>query len=191
MTSIALPLQAVRPFVGARELGFYAAVALASLPIFPFGWHLALHVTGATMLIGNALVMAVWLTLAGFVGDERAKRRAATVVNRADAWFTFPGVLLLLANGFALASARYGSFPTFLSFDWIAAGLALLSGTGVVWALRLLPTQLALYRLASTPGPLDEGRFGSLLNRWYVWGTIATVMPVLAAFFMTTKPNLW
>lgn len=191
MTALAPILRPVRPFVGPREGFLYAAVVVGSIPIWPFAWHLGLHILGAILLIGNALVMAVWLTLAGFVGDDDAKRRAATIVNRGDAWFTVPGVLLLLGNGLAMVSARYGGFPAALAVDWIVAGLGLLTATGVIWAIRLLPTQLALHRLASTDGPLDRPAFGSLLNRWYVWGVAATVMPVLAAFFMTTKPNIW
>ena len=191
MTALAPILRPVRPFVGPREGLLYAAVVVGSIPVWPFAWHLGLHILGAILLIGNALVMAVWLTLAGFVGDDDAKRRAAWVVNRADAWFTVPGVLLLLGNGLAMVSARYGGFPAVLAVDWIVAGLGLLTATGLIWATRLLPTQLALHRLATADGPLDRSTFGRLLNRWYVWGVIATVMPVLAAFFMTTKPNLW
>jgi uncharacterized membrane protein len=181
----------VKPFVGPRVIAFYAAILIASLPVWPFGWHLSLHVLGAALLIGNALVMAVWLSLAGFRGDDDAKRRAARVVNRADAWFTVPGVLLLLLNGWAMAGARYGGFPAFLGADFIAVGLGLLTATGAVWALRLLPTQLALVRLATVGGPLDRSGFAALLTRWYVWGIVATVMPISAAVVMATKPNLW
>jgi uncharacterized membrane protein len=191
MTAIAPILQTVRPFVGPREGLLYASVVAGSIPVWPFAWHLSLHVFGAILLIGNALVMAVWLTLAGFVGNDEAKRRSARIVNRGDAWFTVPGVVLLLANGLAMVSARYGGFPAAFGVDWIVAGFGLLTATGIVWATRLLPTQLALHRLAIADGPLDRVAFGALLNRWYVWGVVATVMPVLAAFFMTTKPNLW
>ncbi len=191
MTALSRVIVEVRPFIGRPLVAFYAAILFASLPPWPFGWHLGLHVLGAGFLIGNALVMAVWLTIAGFRGDDAAKRRAARVVNRADAWFTVPGVLLLLMNGWAMAGARYGGFPAFLETDFIAAGLALLTATGVVWALRLLPTQIALLRLATAPGALDRSRFGALLTRWYIWGTVATVMPIAAAVVMATKPDVW
>ena len=191
MTAVPRLIVEVRPFVGRPLIAFYAAILLASLPLWPFGWHLGLHVLGAAFLIGNALVMAVWLTIAGVRGDDAAKRRSARVVNRADAWFTVPGVLLLLLNGWVMAGARYGGFPALLGTDFIAAGLALLTATGVVWALRLLPTQLALLRLATAPGSLDRVRFSALLTRWYTWGVVATVMPIAAAVLMTTKPDLW
>jgi uncharacterized membrane protein len=189
MTANAANFRSTRPFLGWRIGLFYAAVLVASLPIWPFSWHLALHVAGAAMLIGNAVVMAVWLSVAGFAGSDDAKRRAAHAVNRADLWFTVPGAVLILANGLAMVAARYGGPASIPSIPWIAGGLVLLVLTGLVWALRLVPTQLAMQRLATASGALDAAGFRRLLVRWSVWGTIATVLPVLAVFLMTTKPT--
>jgi hypothetical protein len=132
----------------------------------------------------------VWLTIAGFSASDARKRRAATAVNRADVWFTIPGVLLLLANGLAMAIGRYGGFPSFLGVDFIVAGLVLLSATGLVWASRLVPAQLELYRLGSATD-LDTDRFRAVLRRWYAWGTLATVLPIAAVIVMAMKPSLW
>ena len=189
MTALTLDLRPGREFLGPRVLALYAGIIGSSLPIWPFGWHLGLHVLGATVLIGNALVMAVWLTLAGFLGSDAAKRRAARVVNLGDAWFTVPGVTLLLMNGLAMVTARYGGLEAFTTTGWITAGVVLLGLTGAIWAGRLLPAQLSLLRLAKAEGPLDRVAFRRVLNRWYAWGTVATVLPILAAFVMTTKPS--
>ena len=190
MAGLTLNLRASREFVGWPLAIVYPAIVVTSLPTWPFGWHLALHILGATLLIGNALVMAVWLTLAGFSRSDPAKRRAARVVNLGDAWFTVPGVILLLLNGLAMVAARYGGLAAFTTTGWIAAGLVLLSLTGIIWALRLVPTQLSLYRLAAADGPLDAIAFRRLLVRWSIWGSVATALPLLAAFVMTTKPTL-
>jgi uncharacterized membrane protein len=191
MTAAINSLQTVRGFVTARAAVAYLVLIAASLPIWPFGWHLALHVLGAIALIGNAVVMAVLLSAAGFGPRDDRKRTAVRAVNRGDVWFTVPGVLLLLLNGIAMASARYGGFPDFLGVDFIAAGLALLSGTGIVWAARLVPTQLAMQRLTDGPGPVDAAAFRRLLIRWSVWGTIATILPIVAVVVMSAKPELW
>ena len=66
MAELTLNLRASREFVGWPLAIVYPAIVIASLPTWPFGWHLALHILGATLLIGNALVMAAWLTVAGF-----------------------------------------------------------------------------------------------------------------------------
>ena len=190
MAGLTLNLHTIRRFVGWPLAIVYPAIVVASLPVWPFGWHLALHVLGATLLIGNALVMAAWLTIAGFSRSDPAKRRAAGVVNLGDAWFTVPGAVLLLSNGLAMVNARYGGLAAFSTTAWITAGLVLLSLTGIIWALRLVPAQLTLYRLAAVDGPLDVEAFRGVLNRWYLWGVIATVLPLLAVFVMTTKPTI-
>ncbi len=188
MTALAATIRSSRSLLGWNVLLFYLFVLGASMPVWPFAWHLALHVAGAAMLIGNAVVMAVWLSLAGFAGSDPAKRRAARIVNRADLWFTVPGAVLILANGLAMVAARYGGPIAIPSIPWIAAGLVLLTLTGVVWAFRLVPTQLALDRVASASGAIDAAAFRGLLLRWSLWGTLATVLPVAAAYLMTTKP---
>jgi uncharacterized membrane protein len=190
MTLLTPTLRTVPDLVGWRTAAAYAAVLVGSLPFWPFAWHLTLHVLGAGLLIGNAIVMAVWLTIAGFSRSEPAKRRAARAVNLGDVWFTVPGAVLLLTNGLAMVAERYGGLPAVTSTLWIGAGLVLLIVTGIVWAFRLVPAQLALYRLALVDGPLDVPAFRAILNRWYVWGTVATVMPILALVAMTTKPTL-
>ncbi len=190
MAELTLNLRASREFVGWPLAIVYPAIVIASLPIWPFGWNLALHILGAALLIGNALVMAVWLTVAGFSQSDPAKRRAARVVNLGDAWFTVPGVILLLLNGLAMVGARYGGLDVFTTTGWITAGVVLLTLTGIIWAFRLVPAQLALYRLAAADGPLDVEAFRGVLSRWYLWGVIATALPLLAVFVMTTKPTL-
>ncbi len=190
MAGLTLNLRTSREFVRGPLAIVYPAIVVASLPTWPFAWHLALHVIGATLLIGNALVMGAWLTMAGFSRSDRAKRHAARAVNLGDAWFTVPGVILLLLNGLAMVAARHGGPAAFTTTGWISAGLVLLSLTGIIWAFRLVPAQLTLHRLATVDGPLDVGAYRRVLNRWSVWGVIATALPLLAVFVMTTKPTI-
>ena len=190
MQSLTSNLKTMRSFVDLRVLGFYAVLVVASLPAWPFGWHLALHIAGAAMLIGNAVVMAIWLTVTGFAKTDEPKRRAARVVNVGDVWFTVPGVALLLANGFAMVFERYGGFSAFTTTPFIGIGLILLTLTGIVWAGRLVPIQLELLRLAHAPGALDAKAYRSGLTRWSAWGVVATALPIMAVFVMTTKPAL-
>jgi uncharacterized membrane protein len=189
MAAISLDIETARRSFGRPVIAFYLVILTASLPFWPFDWHLALHVLGAVMLIGNAIVMAISLTIAGFSSRETAKRRAAHAVNVGDAWFTIPGVFLLLTNGLAMVFERYGGVSAFTTTPFIGIGLVLLSLTGVVWALRLVPAQLTLERLARVPGDLDVASYRSVLIGWSVWGTVATVLSILAVIVMTTKPT--
>lgn len=90
-----------------------------------------------------------------------------------------------------MVAARYGRLTAFTTNGWITAGFVPpISLTGIVWAFRLVPAQLTLYRLAAVDGPLDVRAIRGVLNRWYLWGVIATALPLLAAFAMTTEPTI-
>ena len=141
------------------------------------------------MLIGNAIVMAIWLSIAGFAKGDASKRRAARAVTVGDVWFTVPGVVLLLANGLAMVFERYGGVSAFTTTPFVGAGLVLLVATGVVWAARLVPSQLELLRIADATGALDRTAFRAVLIRWSAWGVVATALPILAVVVMTTKPT--
>ena len=132
LARLTTPRAALRAAVAA----LYTAVIAAGLAPWPFDVHLLMHVAGATMLIGNALFMAVWLLLADLVGSDDDKGRAARAVNAGDVWFTMPAVVLLLAHGVAMATGRFGGLTAFVSTGWITAGLVLLTLTGVVRVLR-------------------------------------------------------
>lgn len=176
--------------VGPWTVLLYLAVLVASIPAWPFEWHLGLHVLGAVMLIGNAAVMGVWLTVAGLLGGDDAKRRAIRAVNVGDVVFTVPGSVLLLLNGVAMTAQRYGGLAAVADTPWIGAGLVLLVLTGAVWAVRLVPAQLRLHALARAEGELDRASFRSELGDWSRWGVVATVLPIVAVVLMTTKPAL-
>ena len=190
MTAQSTTLRSIPRFIDRRTAIGYLGLAAGLLPVWPFAWHLALHVLGATMLIANAVAMGAWLTVAGRAGGLAAKRSATRAVILGDVWFTVPGAALLLANGLAMAVQRYGGLTGVASTPFIAAGVLLLAGTGIVWAFRLVPAQVELHRLAHATGPFDDRAFRSVLASWSVWGIIATVLPILAVVIMTTKPTL-
>jgi uncharacterized membrane protein len=191
MTASTLDLRQIRPLIDRKVAILYLGLALGIAPIWPFEWHLALHVLGAILLIGNALAMAVWLVIAGSSGTDAWTRRAARAVNVGDVSFTVPGVALILANGLAMVVERYGGVTAFTSTPFVGVGLVLLTATGLVWALRLVPTQLAMLLLARATGPLDAAAFQRRLDTWYAWGTLATILPIAGVVVMSVKPALW
>jgi uncharacterized membrane protein len=184
-----ITLRPIRAPLDRRLVAVTVGSLLLSMPILPFGWHLALHIAGAAMLIGNALVMAVWLTVAAVSRRESWQRRAARAVIMGDVFFTVPGVVLILANGLAMVGERYGGLSALTSTPFIAIGLVLLTGTGLVWATQLVPVQREMVRLTEGVGRVDQAAFASRFRRWTVWGIVATVLPVAAVVVMTTKPT--
>ncbi len=170
-----------------------AFVTALSLPIYPYQWHLMLHVTGAILFIGNIVVTTAWMLLAERSGDRAVLSFASNGVLLADALFTAPGVLLILLNGLALAGKLYG-WADFHQTSWILASLILLTLSGVVWAGFLLRYQFQMVRIsrdavsADVPLPAD---YFSVLRRWYVGGTVATLLPIVSLLLMIYKPALW
>ena len=151
--------------------------------VLPYSWHKLLHIVGAVVFLGNIIVTGAWMALAEQTHDRKTLRFAAEAVNWADMFFTAPGVFLLLTNGFVMAIALNG-LP---KFHWVLAALALFTLSGIVWVVCLIPDQHRLIALA------DEGdaSFGHVLHRWYFWGIVATILPLLSLVLMVVKPALW
>src|SRR5437870_6166744 len=83
---------------------------VVSLPLFPYNWHLMLHILGAVLFLGNITVTAAWMTWAVGQKDTRVAAFASAGVNKADRWFTSPGMILLLLNGLALTNLAWGGW---------------------------------------------------------------------------------
>ena len=180
-----------------KQSAFPAAVLVAavivSVPIYPFQWHLLMHVLGAAVFVGNILVTAAWMALAQRTGNRSVLMFAARTVNRADLLFTGPGVVLVLLNGLALAADRWGGWTGFYEQSWIVAALALFGASGAVWVGFLLRYQFAMVRLIDASPPQREvpSEFSDALRRWYAWGVVATLLPLLSLALMVYKPELW
>ncbi len=61
-----------------------------SIQVYPFEWHLFLHVSGAVIFIGDIIVTGVWMMLADRNGDPNVMRFSVKSVAVADAIFTGP-----------------------------------------------------------------------------------------------------
>jgi uncharacterized membrane protein len=130
-------------------LGLIVVVLLLSLP-FPFyshQWHKLLHIVGAVLFIGNIVGAAAWMTLARLSQQVKVIHFAARTVIMADLLFTIPGVLLLCVNGLIMAPA-FGS-GSLLGASWVAAALALLVLSGIVWAAFLLRYQAQMVEFSA------------------------------------------
>jgi uncharacterized membrane protein len=167
-------------------LTFYAKSRL-----FSYDLHKFLHIFGAVIFLGNIIVTSVWIRLAERSKDPAVIRFAITAIKRMDSFFTNPGVLLIILNGLLMAStSRWnGVYGT----SWIAAGLTLLTLSGILWAGILLRYQSKLAKLAdSSEGDAQlHDEFFRLLHKWHSWGSITMVLPILSLVFMVVKPKLW
>lgn len=150
----------------------------------------SLHILGAILFLGNIIITGIWMYLA-----ERSKivpviQFATKAVNWMDVFFTAPGAALVLLTGLLQAPHHGGLYTQ----SWILAGLILFSLSGVIWLLFLIPDQHRLIRLSNEDitkdGKLPK-KFFKILHRWYFWGIIATILPLISLVIMVLKPKLW
>src|SRR5438445_5264176 len=166
---------------------------VVSLPLFPYNWHLMLHILGAVLFLGNITVTAAWMTWAVGQKDTRVAAFASAGVNRADRWFTSPGMILLLLNGLALTNLAWGGWLGFTTSPnrWIFVGLTLLIVTGALYGAVIRRYQNEMVRVSSeaaqTNAPLPE-QFASVFRKWTLWGAIATILPLVALYVMVANP---
>lgn len=160
--------------------------------LLPYEWHKLLHIFGAVILLGNIIVSGVWMFLAEQNKERTTLHFAAKAVNWMDVLFTAPGALLLtLGNGLIMVPT-WGGIGT----SWLAVSLGLFILSGIIWLGLLLKYQERLIQLSSNPVGSASGEelpeaFFQVLHRWYFWGTVAIILPLIALVLMVVKPRFW
>jgi hypothetical protein len=102
-----------------RPISLVSIAIILSSPLYSYEWHVALHVFGAIIFLGNIVVTMAWMALAERTGETSVIRFTSKTVSSADVLFTGPGVVLVLLNGLALANERWGGWGGFHEFGWI------------------------------------------------------------------------
>jgi uncharacterized membrane protein len=145
-----------------------------------------LHVAAAMLFLGNIIIGILWKTHGDRSRDPRIVVHTLRWLLLADRWFTMPGVTILLITGFG--AQGIGKVP--LSSFWILAGLIVVVVSGVVFMARVGPVQKQMLGVAETgvSGQMDWVRYERLSRRWNLWGTVATVLPIIALVLMIWKP---
>jgi len=166
-------------------VGGLLAVVL-SVPFLGRNWNLVLHELGAVLFLGNIIVSALWMSLARREGTADALRLGIRGIMLTDAFFTGPGAILLLLNGGILATPYFRA-----GAEWVMIGATLFLLTAVVFAVAVSPTQKKLLVLmeATPAGSAVPAAAAPLLARWYRWGGIAILLPLIVLVLMIVKPT--
>ena len=167
-------------------IGAIVAIAL-SLPFYGYRWNLLMHILGAILFMGNIVVTATWVTIARRARHTEALRVAVRGIVATDTIFTMPGVLLLALNGGILGTPFFKQGAMWL---FISIGLFIIGG--IVWGAALVPLQRRLSRLmkATPPSAAVPAEVDTLLKRWFRWGGVATLLPLVALVLMVVKPAI-
>ena len=148
-----------------------------------------LHIVGAILFLGNITTGVFWKAHADRSRDPRIIAHALDGIIRSDQLFTMPGVIMIVAAGFA--AAIVGGIPL-LRTEWLAGGILLLTIAGIAFGSRVAPLQRQLRDLAranTDPATFDWPAYERLSRAWAIWGAIALLTPLVAAALMVFKPS--
>lgn len=165
-------------------IGAIVAIAL-SMPFFGRNWNRSMHLLGAVLFLGNIVVTAAWASLGRKSRDPEAVRFMVRGIVLTDAVFTFPGVLLLALNGGMLGTAWFQA-----GAPWIIVSVILFALTGILWGAVLVPVQKRLVKVVDAMprgGPIPA-EYDALMAKWFRFGGIATLLPLVTFFLMVFKP---
>ncbi len=146
-----------------------------------------IHILGAVLFLGNIITAAFWKIVAEYRRDLQGIYNTARNVMVADFVFTLPGIVMLLVTGHILM-VRMGLSLTRLSWVSVAYGIFIFSA--ILWTGILLPSQRKMIRQAKesiATGQLTAGyQRASMI--WNVFGTVATLLPIVVLYLMVVKP---
>lgn len=165
-------------------VGALVAVAL-SVPFFGRNWNRLMHLVGSVLFMGNILVTAAWASLGRRNRDPEVIRFLVRGILLTDAIFTVPGVILLTLNGGILGTVFFRA-----GAPWMMISVGLFAVTGIVWGVLLIPVQKRLANLVNAMpprGPIPP-EYDALMAKWFRWGGIATLLPLITLVLMVFKP---
>lgn len=142
-----------------------------------------LHIFAAVVFLGNIIVGVFWKSHGDASKDPRIIAHTLRGIIRADRLFTMPSVTLLLIAGFGAQGMAHYS----LSLPWLLASLVLVVLSGAIFMAVLVPIQKKLLAVA-TAASFDVAAYERLSLQWSLWGTAATLAPLVALVLMIVKP---
>lgn len=142
------------------------------------------HLVGVVLFYGN--LVAAWLLYArAWRTDSPAVvAQLFAVVNLGDRWLTPFSTVLIVGTG--VASARELGLPLF-GTRWLLWSIVALAGSGLVFALRLLPLQRRLARMDTSPS--DPAAAAVARREWARWALAATALAAIPLGLMVLKPG--
>ena len=142
-----------------------------------------IHVLAVIIFLGNITVGVFWKAWADRTNNAAIIAHTMEGIINADRIFTIPGVILIVIGGLG---ATFAADIPILRTGWILWGLVLFVLAGIAFG-PLSRSQRNLLALAKSG---DLNAYHAASNQWNVFGTIALVLPFIAAAIMILKPLL-
>jgi uncharacterized membrane protein len=147
----------------------------------------SLHIFGIVLFLGNIIITGWWKVMADRTKNPQIIAFAQRQVTLTDFIFTAGGAALVLATGIGNAMLHNMDY---LNIYWLAWGYWLFIASGVIWVVVLMPVQIKQARMArefanNNTIPDSYWRLGRI---WIIFGTLATILPLLNLYWMVVKP---
>lgn len=142
-----------------------------------------IHVIAVIFFVGNIVIAIFWKTHGDKSGDPKIIANTVRGIILADKIFTMPSVGILILAGFG--AAGIGFLPVFET-GWILWGLILVIISGFAFMAKVVPLQKKLLKIASSDS-FDKEKYKAISKQWNLWGSIATIAPVIAVILMVLK----
>ena len=145
-----------------------------------------LHILGAIIFMGNIIVTALWKAMADRTREPKVVAFGQRLVTLTDFVFTGMGAALVLITGLVMAAT---SAEPLWKMSWLIWGFGLFLASGVIWTAVLIPIQISQSRLARTFDSKIPDEYWRLGRLWMLFGSVATILPLLTLYFMVFKPS--
>jgi uncharacterized membrane protein len=147
-----------------------------------------IHLFGMAIFLGNIIVTGYWKIFADMTGDGAIIAYSQRMVTHTDYLFTLGGVLLVIAGAYGMV---YESDSAYLDQQWLLQGSWYFALSGIIWVVILLPVQYIQAKMArdmkhGSPIPDSYKRLGLC---WKIFGTIATLLPIISLYLMIMRPE--
>lgn len=144
-----------------------------------------LHVLFVIVFMGNIIVSIFWKMFADKTGNQQIITFTLKSIIRNDRLLTMPGVTGLIIFGFG--AQGIGHIP--ITAGWILWSIILVVISGAAFMAKVVPIQNKLLALSESSN-FDMNAYNTLSKEWMIWGTIATVTPIIAVVLMVLKTPL-
>ncbi len=141
-----------------------------------------IHVFAVIFFLGNIVIDVFWKNHGDRSGDPKIIAHTMRGIIRADRFFTMPAVAFLILAGFGAMGIGYLPFET----GWIMWGFIMIIISAAAFMAKVVPAQKKLLKIAETD-PFDQQLYDAVSKEWNLWGSIATIAPLIAVILMVLK----
>lgn len=142
-----------------------------------------LHILFVVLFLGNIIIAVFWKKHGDNTNNPSIISHTLRGLIKADKYFTMPGVIGLLIFGFG--AQGIGEIP--ITSAWILWSIVLFVISGAAFMAKVSPIQKKLLVLSESPG-FNKDEYDRLTKQWELWGSIATITPIIAVILMVVKP---